>query len=59
MTTNTRADLIAAYRSGQIEEWAWQEHLAADPELRAMVEPVAVHVMTDMVEYEPERVPRS
>lgn len=34
--TDDRRLLIECYRSGQISEAAWQEHLAADPELRAL-----------------------
>lgn len=37
MADNKRTDLIACYRSGQIPEAAWQEHLRADPELRRMM----------------------
>lgn len=31
-----RQELIACYLSGQIEEWAWQEHLAEDYGLREL-----------------------
>lgn len=37
MTTQSdRQDLLDCYRSDQISEAAWQEHLIADPILRTM-----------------------
>ena len=32
------AHLLACYRSGQISDGAWQEHLAADPLLKLWIE---------------------
>lgn len=31
-------DLLKAYKSGQIEEWAWQQHLVSDEVFKRWVE---------------------
>lgn len=39
-TNEGRDNLVACYRSGQISEAAWQEHLEADPGLEARLQAV-------------------
>lgn len=38
MVESAQLALVECYRSGQMEEWAWQEHIRECPELKARLE---------------------